>query len=378
MDPEAGLEARSLQLSSIHEKQLEVFNGLQVALNLSPGRAGGDYSPIAPNITRELGDEVSVLEAADTVNARELGGPCPDEGTGPGAACERRKADKKEHFIWAAIGSRGHSFVTGRAGGANAVRAKVIQSMPSDELVRLTNEGSGYFAKTKTHTATVDGEAAYGDDDGKVTVIFRRAQSPCPTFPPKTENAAAHVRSDDTSLNTDQHEWTGGRDPESRRRKHTLGKCIKCPGMWPSHMDYNPDRVALAGDLHGQPKNYVVLQRDYTQRAPDPWNLLFRFRFTRSRSGTVFDNTGLHLSDGTDISKAVALSAGMAYYHRVGEAERWREPPNFLNPFWRATLVGADVDQPRAVPDISSTLSAAGSEAQQMADALAQQGYQAW
>jgi hypothetical protein len=381
-DPEAGVEARSLQLSSIHEDQLEVFNGLQVALGLGPGSAGGGYSPIAPNITRELGEEVSVLEAPNTVNARELGGSCPEGRTGPGAACERRKASMKDHFIWAAMGSRGHGFVTGRAGGANPLRAKIIQSMPSDELVRVTDEGSSYFAPsqplTPTHAAKADGGAAYGDDHGPVTVIFRRAKSPCPTFPPSTAEAKAHVRSDDTSLNTDQHQWTGGRDPVSRLRKHTLGDCTQCPGMWPPHMDYNPDRVALADDLFGQPKNYVVLQRDYAQRAPDPWNLLFRFRFNPSRAGTVFDNTGLHLTDGTDISKAVALSAGMAYYHRVGEAERWQEPPNLLNPFWRATLVGADVDQPKAVPDISSTLSAAGSQAQQLADALAQQGYQAW
>jgi hypothetical protein len=84
------------------------------------------------------------------------------------------------------------------------------------------------------------------------------------------------------------------------------------------------------------------------------------------------------LSDGTDISRAIALSAGMAYYHRVGELERWREPPNFLNPFWRATLVGAGADQPRGVPDIVSTLSATGTQAGEVADALAKQGYEAW
>jgi len=48
----------------------------------------------------------------------------------------------------------------------------------------------------------------------------------------------------------------------------------------------------------------------------------------------------------------VALSAGLAYYHRprpAAEGGGWREPPNFLNPFWRATLVspeGAVDDKP--------------------------------
>ncbi|MDY7226183.1 pilus assembly protein [Hyalangium rubrum] len=371
-DARAGEEALSLQLSSIHEDQLETFAGLKVAMDLSP--RSERYAPIAPAIAGDIGAEVSALQASATVNGRELGNDCK----GPGAVCQRRDADKKSHFVWASTGARGHAFVTGREGGAALIRRKVIQSMPANELVRLTDEGSGYFSGSKSHTGTVDGGAVYGDDHGQVTVVFRRARSPCPTFPPTTEEADAHVRSDDSKHNTDEHKWTGGEDPNRRRQMHTLGDCTKCPGVWPSHMDYNYSRVANTTDLFGQPKNYAVLQRDYTQRPPDPWNLFFRFRFNPSGEGTTFDNRALRLTDGTNISRAVALSSGIAYYHRVGADERWKEPPNFLNPFWRATLVGADVDQPRDVPDILSTLGATGTPARDVADALAKQGYQAW
>lgn len=371
-DARAGEEAQRLQLSSIHARQLEAFGDLQVALNL--GAQSARQAPLAPLIARDLGPEVSVLDASNDVNGRELGKECK----GPGAACKRRVAGSLNHFISAAMGSRGHDFVTGRQGGAKLIRKKVIESMPANELVRLTNEGSAYFASSKVHAATADGGAVYGDDNGQVTVVFLRAQAPCPTFPPRTEEAFAHVRSDDSKHDTDEHEWRGGEDPNDRRRKHTMGDCLKCPGMWPSHMDYNYSLVARAADVFGQPKNYAVLQRDYSQRPPDPWNLFFRFRFDPAGQGTTFDNRGLRLTDGTNISRAVALSSGIAYYHRVGDAERWKEPPNFLNPFWRATLVGADVDQQRSVPDVLSTLGETGTPAREVAEALAKQGYQAW
>ncbi|WP_224243552.1 hypothetical protein [Hyalangium gracile] len=371
LDGRAGEEARSLQLSSIHQDQLEVFQGLQEAMLLRPFST---YDPIAPAIAREIGGDVSALEATVAVNGRELGGACPGEG----AACKRRETKKLGHVISAAMGARGSAFVTGRKGGANLIRGKLTQAMPSNELVWVSDEGSGYFALDKTHAAKVSGEAAYADDHGQVIVVFRRARSPCPTFPPMRKEAEALVRSDDSRNDTDQHTWTGGQDPNARRKRHTLGDCTNCPGMWPPHMDYNTGVLASAGNLYGQPKNYAVLQRDYGSRPGDPWNLFFRFHFRPAGAGTRFDNRGLLLSDGTDISRAVALSAGIAYYHRVVGSEQWREPPNFLNPFWRATLVGADVDQTRDVPDIVSTLGATDTEAGRVAAALAKQGYQAW
>ena len=49
------------------------------------------------------------------------------------------------------------------------------------------------------------------------------------------------------------------------------------------------------------------------------------------------------------------MGAGLAYYHRplAGAAGGYVEPPNFLNPFWRASLAPTD-------RDVGARLDAAG------------------
>jgi hypothetical protein len=98
-----------------------------------------------------------------------------------------------------------------------------------------------------------------------------------------------------------------------------------------------------------------------TRGQTDPWTLDFSFNFTNSGASTNsgFDNRGVQLSPqngNLDISRQTALSAGIAYYHRHGH---WREPPNLLNPYWRATLVPYDVDED-GDDDVRSTLNDVG------------------
>lgn len=211
-------------------------------------------------------------------------------------------------------------------------------------------------------------------------VFFLRNQAPCPPGIPGPGRPEAHVRSNDSSgaAGLDEHRWSGGQDPANRRNQHTMGSCNNCPGMWPPHMDYNWGLLNDATNVFGQPKTYAVMERDLGKRPAkqaDPWNLLFNFRFLRNGSGTEFDNTGLKLvsQGGTDISKAVALSTGMAYYHRVGAG--YREPPNFLNPFWRATLVPGNID----VAGVSHIVeSLPDGEGKRVVQALDSAGYKAW
>ncbi|MBS1150630.1 MAG: hypothetical protein H6Q89_2328, partial [Myxococcaceae bacterium] len=80
------------------------------------------------------------------------------------------------------------------------------------------------------------------------------------------------------------------------------------------------------------------------------WELDFTFFFRSAGPGTRFDNRGEELhgaNAGRLVDKAVALAAGMTYYHRKGNLTRpyWLEHPNLLNPFWRATLVATDIDR---------------------------------
>ncbi|HEX5753172.1 MAG TPA: pilus assembly protein TadG-related protein [Archangium sp.] len=379
LDRAAGQEAASLQLSSIWEEQKDVYEALTRSVSSNPAIA----TSIVSEARRGLafgGEDVSAKEVA--INGRELegGNGCG----GNGAACLRRNAGRKLHFVDAAMGSRGYSFVTGR-GVTAPIRRKLRRLIPNqDRLVSVSNSGSGYFpAQSISHSGpTIDATEVWGDDHGDVSIVFNRGQAPCPRSFPGTAGAEAHVRSNHRADTSDEHVWTNGhRDPDAQIR-HTMGTCTQCPGIWPSHMDYNYNLVTDGGDNYGQPKNYAVIQRDYRQRPgegqADPWNLMFRFRFSPKKEGVEFDNRGVELSDvngGTDISKATALSAGIAYYRRAGP--NWQEPPNFLNPFWRATLVSAHVDD-QGIKDVRTTLNDTAPFAAEVYEALRKKEYKGW
>lgn len=125
------------------------------------------------------------------------------------------------------------------------------------------------------------------------------------------------------------------------------------PGLWPPFLDH--DKSGDPEDLFGQPKVLVIVQRDYKKRGEkaDPWNVVTGLR-SMFGGETELDNEGLRLQDGTDISLQSAMSSGVIYYHHFGGGG-FREDANFLNPFWRSTLVPPDVDQSGAA-DVSLVL----------------------
>ncbi|HZH17636.1 MAG TPA: pilus assembly protein TadG-related protein [Archangium sp.] len=379
LDTKAGQEAAALQLGSIWDEQKKVYEEELTDAVIKAKLAEGIVNE-AKKGSPFGGNDLSAKTVS--INSRELegGNGCGDKG----AACIRRDAGRKLHFVDAAMGSRGYAFVTGRGQGA-AIQRKLKDLIPDqDTLVSVTNEGSGYFPnQSKTHSGyTINATEVWADDHGSVSLIFNRATSPCPNRLPGTSGADAHVRSNHRADTSDEHQWTGGSDPDAQTR-HTMGTCTVCPGIWPSHMDYNYNLVPDAQDNFGQPKNYAVIQRNYKERPrdgqADPWNLMFRFRFSPNKGAVEFDNRGIELSEangGTDISKATALSAGITYYKRAGPY--WKEPPNFLNPFWRATLVSAHVDV-QGVRDVKSALEGADvGFAAEAYEALRKKGYKGW
>lgn len=377
-DQKAGEEALLLQIGSVHSEQNDLYSKLEESL-LEAKLAGSIVKEA--NKGGRFGEELVALSngATQAVVRQELAGG--ERCAGKGAACTTR--GNKQHFVHATMGSRGYSFVTGRGGGADIIRQKLKDLMPQrDSLDYFSNEGSGYFPPqgSKTHSKTVDATELWADDHGTILLTFNRGSAPCPPTFMGTSSPEAHVRSTHLDDKSDQHQWTGGQDSAPPHEHHTMGYCRPewCPGMWPFHMDYNDNNVADRGDNWGQPKLYAVIQRDYSrpEMHPDPWNLFFRFRF--SPEGTTFDNRGIKLSDsvgGEDISKATALSAGIAYYKRAGPY--WREPPNFLNPFWRATLVSAQTDK-QGEQDIEKVLRESAPFSADVYQALKEKGYSAW
>jgi hypothetical protein len=262
------------------------------------------------------------------------------------------------HHLYAGMGSRGFTFVTSRGGMATPVLNEQLKQnfMPSRrDTLRVVNQGSAYFADSMNHGGYLpSGAFSWADDHGINYVKFERALPLCPKYD-STLPAFNTLKSTDADDSSDTHMYfpSLGWDQDPPQERHTLGPCLRCPGIWPTFVDYSPVRVIQSSDNWGQPKNYAVIQRDYRVRGKgDPWNLSFNFDFA-GQAPTSFDNRGLVLADGTDISKQTALSAGIAYYHRKGH---WKEPPNLLNPYWRATLVPLTVDAQGRGSDVGDTL----------------------
>jgi hypothetical protein len=242
------------------------------------------------------------------------------------------------------MGTRGAAFLTSRAGSDGPIvnRLRTIYGS-GNASTSIAVEGSGYFYGSKVHSAQANAVYAWGDDHYGITFTYTPAAGPCL---PDSESSQieAYVRSTDTTDSTDHHEWTTGSvDVLPPTTTHDLPKCVRnCPGMWPFFVDYNIDLVTDQGDNFGQPKNFAVIQRDYALRTShkDPWAFNFFFKFGQGES---WDNRANKLTQySADLSKQTALAAGLAYYHRY---KHWQEPPNLLNPFWRGTLVSAEVDR---------------------------------
>lgn len=93
----------------------------------------------------------------------------------------------------------------------------------------------------------------------------------------------------------------------------------------------SPSGLEGARGAWGQPVVPVFLSRSFPLRG-DPWALSFRFGFSSA-------GQELNLQRGNVVT---ASAAGVAHYHR---REHLGEPPNMLNPFWRATLQPLEIDQ---------------------------------
>ncbi|MFN0062388.1 MAG: TadE/TadG family type IV pilus assembly protein [Myxococcaceae bacterium] len=115
----------------------------------------------------------------------------------------------------------------------------------------------------------------------------------------------------------------------------------------PPLLTFNYTQLNEPDNNFGQPKLYSLIERDYGVRAAtaprsrDPWDFI---DYTASLGGSGGERFSQTATEGGNASAAFAT--GMAYYHRSGTAfgEHWEEPPNFLNPRWRATLVSPDIE----------------------------------
>ncbi|MFL5344459.1 MAG: hypothetical protein ACJ8AT_06685 [Hyalangium sp.] len=149
----------------------------------------------------------------------------------------------------------------------------------------------------------------------------------------------------------DYREWNDSRVSDPPLVRHSFREVPQDAtglSIWPVFVDYREAALRggnAAANADGQPKSLVPIVRDYSARTGDPWELHFRFRFSRSEPGEKIDLR----SNRGGMDRGIAIASGLTYYHRgaaAGGKDHSKEPPNFLNPFWRATLVASDVDEP--------------------------------
>jgi hypothetical protein len=364
--------------------QVRGLNGLQAAMYQNDFAA--NYTTLdglirSQNLARTIvekaqGSSIWTLEAPEEgskINLREISKNCSS-----GAVCDPMPSSNPQggnsidHQYEIYMGSRGDAFTTGRAGGAGMITARLnVVFAGFTGAAVYGGDGAAYRSDQfdgPLHGAEGNPGAAQSDDHGDVS--WAGLMASCPVF--GTGSVEANVLAN-LSSNADRHTWSGGTCQNQDDTTHSLIGDI-AGGNWPIVYDYNENKLSNKDDLQGQPKLYSLITRDYSKPTKDlktaaPWIRNFNFSFSPNRTSR-FDNRGLSTDDGKyDIRKQATLATGLAYYHRSGD---WAEPPNFMNPFWRATLVAPDIDAQGKgrEGDIAKTLENAGLD-------VAKQTYQA-
>lgn len=297
-----------------------------------------------------LGPDVDAPARGDRKSLDEIDGgdDCVDDGALCGFSGEVK------HSVQMTMGTRGWGFTTSRRGGEAPIRDQLWKAIsranPGAGISPAAREGGSTFGQSAEHQSpsSVSNVFSWAHDHGGTLSLSWPSQTGCFSSGGSSGVYNSFVVSTDQNDGQDHH-FFEGQDRKPARSRHTLIDCGNaCPSVWPAFFDYNFNQVANAANDFGQPKLYAFLRRDYAKRPPDPWNLLFNFRFTQK--GETFDNGSAHgdfrSPSGGELRDQVAVGAALVYYHRPGA---WHEPPNLFNPFWRATLVLPDEDLPRRV-----------------------------
>ncbi|MBM4379520.1 MAG: hypothetical protein FJ086_09510, partial [Deltaproteobacteria bacterium] len=251
-------------------------------------------------------------------------------------------------------GTRESDFLRSRGWAATPPYPPVIAAQ-NRSITAFFASGTGHFGDSKHNPVKQGNNQAWADDEGFAAGVVN-LPSPCPL--PTGWYATAEVKS--SAKNHPSHHRSSPNVTEggsTADRRHDLMKCQDakgnpCNSVWVGRQEFNINyqnaqqladakTTAGAGDQWRQPVNMVRLTRNYGARSKrDPWEFKFKLEISNSGGGQQVDLKAPSMNEQTAIATAIT------YYHRNMQAadKSWEEPPNFFNPYWRATLVPADID----------------------------------
>jgi len=279
----------------------------------------------------------------------------------------------------AALGSRAHLFISQRDDGARAIEEQLERVLepsgagPNEVQIRDL-KGCNFFVEPDMWDARYESGhckraadtaprayASWSDEHAIVSVSYEGTYSRAPNNQrtPGVSNERWERKFKGSSSATDRqnvgdtHFWcpadlnaeqdepwvTHTLLPHRMPPPHEYDPCENSSCIWSGFYDIDALIIANPDDVFGQPKLLTVASKDLAGQK-NPWNMFFNYRFARTGSGQQIDFTAKHAVKGV-MPEFQSLSAGMAYYHRPGH---WKEHPNLFNPYWRATLVRANVD----------------------------------
>ncbi len=318
---------------------------------------------------------------------------------------EQRNTRQQRHMVRATMATRGmEHFVSSRErdpryptswSGSDYVEKRLNYVMDRYGAgafnVTITDFGTSYFGDTApTEARGLDGDRlvqsewnrwvdaatepntqrwlfSVATDIGQFRFAYN-GSNPC-TVPPAGEDSFGYINTGNTNNDDSNHMWRRGKGFDYKEKDSpqwvTDGPNVRHrfkPGqvpnpsvpdsIWPVFVDYRENALGAGVDdeanADGIPKNIATVMRDYSVRGDgDPWEMKTTFKLGDDQ---VLDLRGKRTSNGTSLRKSAALASGIAYYHRGSPNGRggrgfFAEPPNLLNPFWRATIVASDFDE---------------------------------
>jgi hypothetical protein len=294
--------------------------------------------------------EYSVTNSSKVLSERELAQASADSGQVPS--------------LGMANGSRKSAFIRERGGiGAKPPHPPILATQ-FNSVVAFNPDGTGHFGRSKHVPVETGNNQAWADDEGYSVGTINSA-SACPW--PTGGTASAYVKSSAKEFPSYHRFSPGDKHKGNRDEMHDLASCKDaqgnpCNSVWVGRQEFNinnSDAQQLRPDASGQaaaggapeqwrqPKSVVGIERDYSARSRrDPWEFQFNLSVSNG-STTELDLKKDRFGGARDTQRT--LSTGITYYHRhmSNAGQSWLEPPNLYNPYWRATLVPADIDGDR-------------------------------